>query len=65
MTRPDQWSRDPHLPATSADPCGHRNPKNGHHCTRATGHEGRHAWTWQHMPTLHGSIAGRVRDVWE
>lgn len=62
---PEKWARDPHLPATKADPCGHRNPKNGHHCNRATGHGGRHAWTWRHLPTLHGSVAGRVRDVWQ
>lgn len=45
------------VPKTSADTCGHRNPKTLKPCTRATGHHGRHHFAWRHLD-------GRVREVW-
>lgn len=61
MTHYRDWHRDPHVPITNAEQCGHRDPAEGHHCTRAKGHTGRHHWAWQHHP----AHAGRVRKVWD
>ena len=61
MTHYRDWGKAPHVPLHNGEPCGHRDPIDGMHCTRAKGHTGRHHWAWQHNP----DHAGRVRKVWD